>query len=189
MKIRMKIIGAIGAIGLAGGIVAMAGGTAFACSGTCSNGSGPVTATASVGETISLTGLTSTISFGSLTAGQTSYASADPAEMYTVTTNDPNGMSLSLTPSAAYLSNGGSGAANEITNGNGSGSGTGIYVQELGQNANAAKQFNGASAMAVDNETSSGTWNYSEEWSLVAPPTLPNGGTYTESFTYLALAS
>ena len=174
MRIRTKVIGVIGAIALAGGIVALAGGPAFACTGTCSNGNTGVTASASVAESISLSGLTSTVSFGALTAGQAS--TVDPAETYSVTTNDPNGFSLSITPASTAFSDG---LAGTIPNSD----------LDINENGAGWYPFSGSNPMVLDTETVAGTFNESEGWSLNAPNPLPEAGSYSEQFTYLALAS
>ena len=175
MKIRTKIASAVGAIALAGGIVAMAGGPAFACTGQCSApGNTAVTANASVAEYITLSGLTATVDFGTLTAGQAS--TVDPAEQETVATNDPSGFSLSITPASTAFSDG---LAGTIPN------------SDLDINENGAGwfPFSGSNPMTLATETTSGTYPFSEGWSLNAPNPLPEAGSYSEQFTYLALAS
>ena len=172
--IRIAVVTAVACTGVALGIPA-----AFACTGTCSNGNTGVTASASVGEYITLTGLSPAINFGTLTAGVTSTVTG--AEQETVATNDPAGYSLSVLPGSTGLMNG------PATIGN-----SNIQIQETqGVAVPSTKYtFSGANPLVVDTEGAAISDTYNETWFLNAPSPLTSAaGSYSEGFTYLALAS
>lgn len=174
-KIRAALI--VASLTLGG--LGIAAAPAMACTGTCSNGNTGVTATANVGETISLTGLSPSVSFGTLTAGQ--QAVALNAEAETVSTNDPAGYTLSVIPGAAALLNGGSSIPNSDLQ---------IMMNSGVASPGTTFTFSGSNPLQTDSETGAITDTYSETWKLNAPNPLPSAaGNYSESFTYLALAS
>lgn len=177
IKIRAAIMTAVALGGF--GLAAPA---AFACTGAncSSSGNTSVSATASIGETITLSGLSPNINFGQLAAGTPSIATG--AENETVSTNDPGGYSLTVTPGANGLYNG---ATANIPN-----SAVTITETQGVATPGVAQAFSGANPLTVDTEGGAITDTYKETWTLNAPATLPAmPGNYTESFSYLALAS
>jgi hypothetical protein len=157
---------------IAGGIVALAG-IGFAALGSSpafASGS-PVAITATVNQTISMTGPPATLALaGNPGTNATSNIS------YTVATNDPSGYDVTISPSAVQLANGGNNIPNADMG----------YVP----NGGAQVQFSGATPITVNNKsTVSGTGgdNYTDTFTLAIPANAA-AGAYTETFTYLAVA-
>lgn len=165
---------------LAMGGLGLAVPAALACTGpNCSStGNTGVSVSATVGEYITLTGLSPTINFGQLVAGQPSTVNA--AETYTIGTNDPSGYSVTLTPGGSALTNGGSGT---IPN-----SALSIVETEGVAVPGEVIHLSGASVITLDSEGVMAD-TYQENWTLQAPSPLPAAGSYGESFTYTALAA
>jgi hypothetical protein len=153
--------------------VALAGATAAAAPALASGG--PVNVGATVNgttSTISLTGLNPNITFPTGDPGTN--VSVSRAEAYTVSTNDPLGMTLTITPGSA-----GFGALpNSVLN-----------VQETQTAAGLGGPFpGGTTPLQVDREPVPGTWGYTENWGFNIPAGATPGA-YSEQFTYLAVGN
>jgi hypothetical protein len=182
MRRLMIAIAAI--VGIVGAMFAAV--PAFA---TCAPGTGDaVNACADVGETLTLSGLSNAVDFGTVTPTVTDTVTG--AEAYSVSSNDPNGYALSVTPATDPCGGEGfySGDAHclplyghmAITE-TGT-SGTSIGVDDWpSTNVNDGPQ-------AIDTQTASGTFSYSEDWALTVPAT-EDAGEYNESFVYAVQAS
>ena len=158
----------------------LAGAPALA-SGTPPSSGGSVTVSAPVvaAETISLTGLSPTITFPTTTAGDT--ATVTGAENYTVTTTGVgSGFTLTLAPGGTQLNHGGY-PPTTIPNSD-------LSVTET-DNSPGTYTFSGGTPLTLaDTSTTPESLTYMENWALAIPAgQLP--GTYTEGFTYLALAN
>jgi len=146
-------------------------GTLAAASPAFASGT-PVAITATVNQTISMTGPPATLNL----AGDPGTTSSGNVA-YTVTTNDPNGYNVAVTPSAPYLTGPGT---NSIPN-----SAMG-YVPNGGAQVN----FNNSTAISVNNKltASAGAGDpYTDSFKLAIPGNAA-AGAYTETFSYLAVA-
>ncbi len=146
-----------------------------------SGGSVSLNATVASSESITLTGLASTIDFPGPTQAGEATVRGD-AESYTVTEDGGSGYTLTITPSATSLSDG---SGDTIPN-------SGLSVTENNFSPAHTFDFSGDTAVTIGNvltdpETNDVTTNYSESWTLVVPVNTP-GGSYSETVTYLALA-
>jgi hypothetical protein len=159
-----------GTPGSSGGGGGTGGGT-----GPSSNGS--VSATATVNQVVSLTGLSGTITFPATNPGST--ATADAAEAYTTATNDPAGYTLTLTAGGSALTAAG-GASIPNTN---------LTVTETGAYPG-SQTFGSASgaALTLAHTAAPSTDSYSENWALAIPGSAV-ASTYSESFVYLVLGN
>jgi hypothetical protein len=152
-------------------VVALAGATAAAAPALAAGG--PVTVGGTVNGstfTISLTGLNPAINFPSGNPGTN--VTVPNAESYQVSTNDPAGMLLTITPGASFGPLG-----NNV-----------LLVQEMQTAANPMAVPFGTTPFQVDKEPMAGTWNYAENWSFSIPANAPPGN-YSEQFTYLAVGN
>jgi len=153
--------------------VALAGATGAAAPALAAGG--PVNVGATVNgptSTITLTGLAPAITFPAGNPGTT--VSVPNAESYTVSTNDPLGMTLTITPGSAGF---GALPNNQLA------------VQEMVTAPKPAVPFPGGTApLQVDKELVAGTWNYGETWDFNIPPTAAPGA-LSETFTYLAVGN
>lgn len=159
MQIRRIITTAISALALSGAAV-MAATPAFA-------GGSPVNVSASVSQTLTLSGITGSIDLSG-NPGET--VTRTGAEQYTVSSNDTAGYSVTVTPGSTALMF----ASQNIPN-------SALSVNTVG--------FSGSTALTVQNHTGLSAANgdsYSDTWALAIPGSQP-AGTYTETFTYLAL--
>jgi hypothetical protein len=168
-------IAAAGAVAL----LAAGAGTAFAGTTPPSQG-GSVNASISVvaAEAISFTGLSPSFSFPTTTAGDT--AMAPGAESYNVSITGPgNGFTLTITPSAASLSDG---ASHTIPDAD-------LSVTEVGSLGTAPYAFTGG-APFTDGESNvnPSSWNLTENWALAVPP-MQFPATYSIGLTYLIMAN
>jgi hypothetical protein len=157
---------------IAAGIVALAGlGAAALGSSPAFAAGSPVAITATVNQTISMTGPPATLA---LSGNPGTTATGNVA--YTVTTNDASGYTVTVTPSAAYFANGGNSIPNSAMG----------YVPNGGSQINFS---NSTPITAVNKSTVSGASGdaYTDTFSLAIPANAA-AGAYTESFTYLAVA-
>jgi hypothetical protein len=169
MKTSIKRLAAVAAVSAA---VLGTGATAAFASGP--SGGGPVSVSATVPSSITLTGLSSSISFGSIIPGQANTATA--AEAYQVSTNDQTGYTLTIQPGASSLTGiGGSIPDSMLSVAETSGNGHGGY-------------FSGGGSVTVDNPNTAVNRSYSEDWTLNVPGNQAPGS-YSESFQYLALGN
>lgn len=132
----------------------------------------PVAITATVNQTISMTGPPATLN---LAGDPGTNASGNVA--YTITTNDPNGYNVTVTPSAPYLAGPGT---NSIPN-----SAMGYLP-----NGGAQVQFNASAALTVNNKLaqSAGAGDpYTDSFKLAIPGNAA-AGAYAETFSFLAVA-
>jgi hypothetical protein len=132
----------------------------------------PVAVTATVNQTISMTGPPATLN---LAGDPGTTASGNVA--YTITTNDPNGYHVSVTPGGTFLQGPGS---NSIPN-----SAMG-YVPNGGSQI----QFNNGGTLSVNAKLaqSAGAGDpYTDSFKLAIPGNTA-AGAYTETFSYLAVA-
>jgi hypothetical protein len=153
-----------------------------------SGGSVNVSATVNAVESLSLTGLSSTITFPAASAGSTTTDSS--AENYTVSMTGGTGYSLTLTPGADLSDADGDTIPNtdlSITPTVSSDTAGWDHVNNGGGQTITL----GSSPVTLDTETADASGSvsatYSEAWQLAIPATAPSG-TYSETVTYLALA-
>jgi hypothetical protein len=134
----------------------------------------PVTVNATVTTSVTITGLSPTITIPTAAAGTTSTAHA--AESYSVSTNSAGGFTLQIQPGSTALASGGSAT---IANSN-------LSVIENGPGAiGTTKTFNGSNPLMIDITASAGSQGYSEDWSLAIPGSA-SATSYSETFTYVA---
>jgi hypothetical protein len=134
----------------------------------------PVTVNATVAQTLTISGLTSTISFGTVTPGTP--ATVTGAESYTVSSNDPAGYSLTLTPPSGGITDT---SSDVIPNSD-------IYLMESVNGAAKNKlTFVASNPLTLYSKTTSGGDTFAEDWTLTAPAVTP-AGTYSGVFTYTA---
>jgi hypothetical protein len=161
---RKSIRTALVAAGIAGA-AALTASPAFAAGN-------PVAVTANVNQTISMTGPPATLT---LAGDPGTNATGNVA--YTITTNDPAGYHVTVSPSSTQFVNGG----NSILN------------TALGYKPNGGTQvqFAGATPLSVNNKntvSAGGGDAYTDIFSLAIPGNAA-AGAYTETFTYLAVAN
>jgi len=181
---RKLLIAAMMVLGVLVGLVAAV--PAFA---TCAPGSGDaVNACAAVPQSITLTGLTADIDFGSVSPGTTGTVTG--AEAYTASTNDSKGYDLTVTgsgptlPCSVGMSGGGfcgtlgGGSADVLPNKND------LTITETASAAGTLLPGNAASSgVTIQATTSASSNSYSEDWALSVPATQ-EADSYTETFTY-----
>jgi hypothetical protein len=134
----------------------------------------PVTAQATVTQSITISGLSPSITFPAAAPG--SPVTVTGAENYTVSANDAHGYTLTITPSGSALADG---SGDQIANSN-------VFVTET--TGPGSGQFSGPAPLQVGHTTAPSSDSYSENWGL----TVPGGqaaGNYSETFTYLALGN
>jgi hypothetical protein len=165
-------------IAIAGLLTALSTTSAFAGSTPLpppQSGSVNVSGTVNAAITLSFTGLSPSISFPAVYAG--SSTRVDNAENYTIETSDPNGFTLSITPSAAYMSDSG---GDQLPNSN-------LMINETGGASTATINFTGATPQTFYSGGQPGNaYGFQEAWNETVPGNQP-AGNYSESFTYLAM--
>jgi hypothetical protein len=134
----------------------------------------PVTANATVTESITISGLSPSITFPPVGSGLSTTAVG--AENYTVSANSAHGYTLTITPAASALSDG---AGHSIDNSN-------VFVTET--TGPGSGQFSGSAPLQVGHTTAPSSDSYSENWGLTVPGSAA-AGSYSETFTYLALGN
>lgn len=145
----------------------------------------PVTATATVAQATSLTGVNPVVTFPSTVPGGT--ATVTGAETYTVSTNDNSGYSLSVLADGTCSANRSfcDGAGDKIPlHGDFTITETGAHpgaVDLGGTGAGSTGDIAQTTGMAAGD-------NYSENWALTIPSGQP-AGNYTETFTYAAVGN
>lgn len=157
----------------------------------------PVTASVSVAQSVTITGLSPTINLGSAVPGTTATATA--AQSYSVSTNDPNGYVLSL--GACYNS-----ACNSVQPPPGANPGgaftdpSGDFINNFGdltvtETATAPQALTnwigvsgvGPTPIQINQTSSASTDAYQETWALGIPASQP-ANTYSETFEYVVTA-
>ena len=129
----------------------------------------PVAVTATVNQTISMTGPPATLNL----AGDPG-TTASGTVLYTVATNDSAGYNVTISPSSGSLANGSNLIANSAMG----------YAPEGGSQLN----FSGANPLTVQSKiaaSAAGGDSYSDAFKLAIPGNAASGA-YTETFTYLA---
>jgi hypothetical protein len=134
----------------------------------------PVQVSGTVNQSVTLSGLTSSIAFPATNPGASNTATS--AEAYSVTSNDPMGYQLTITPGGFSMQDS---AADNLPN-------NAISVAETTNGSGTGGGFQSNSALTVDTTNTSATKNYTENWSWTIPGNQP-AGNYHEQFTYLAL--
>ena len=138
-----------------------------------------VNATVAAAESITLSGITSTITFPTVQAGSTSLASN--AENYTVSIQGgltDDGYTLQIEPAQGFLADG---TGDQIANSN-------ITVTETGANPG-TRTFSGTTPLVIaDTTTGPATDTYSENWALAVPASA-GAGSYSEPMSYVAMAN
>jgi hypothetical protein len=151
----------------------------------------PQTVNVSVNSVISISGLAN-VSFtgnpgttangvgyaGTCAAGQANPGFGTPTQCYTVVSNDGAGYSLSETAFAAQFSNASSYTIPDTD---------WQIVSMVNSSGGSIKTFNPSTTAQTVYTTTAGpsTDNYTEEWTMALPATLP-AGTFTNQLTYLA---
>lgn len=172
MHVRKLIIALAAAIGIGGAIFA-----AVPAMAACTPGTGDaVNECASVSSELTLTGLTSAIDFGNVQIGQTNAVTG--AEAYSVTTNNPDGYTLTITPADDGLETADQNAL--IPN-------TDISVIETDTNPG-TYTFSSTNTVQVGADSNPGTDSYAENWSVKVPASQAPGD-YSQTFTYAVVAS
>ena len=131
----------------------------------------PVAITATVNQTISMTGPPASLA---LAGDPGTTATGNVA--YSVTTNDPNGYNVTISPSSSNLVKGTDLIANSAMG----------YVPNGGTQV----QFSGATPLTVNNKntvSAAGGDSYTDNFKLAIPGNAP-AGAYAETFSYLAVA-
>ena len=132
----------------------------------------PVAITATVNQTISMTGPPATLAL----AGDPGTTSSGNVA-YSVTTNDPNGYNVTVTPSGGFLQGPGS---NSIPN----------SAMGYTPNGGSQVQFSNATPLTVNNKlaaSAGGGDSYTDSFKLAIPGNAA-AGAYAETFSYLAVA-
>ena len=172
-KISARISYTLGALAFVLALLVGLGAPAFAAGS-------PVNVNATVGQSVTLTGVTTPVVFPAATPGQT--ATVTGAEAYQVSTNDSAGYTVTVTAGLAAFSDGGSGGTipdnswviTETTGNSGTGAGV---------------AFNPAVGGTVAGSTkSAGTDSYTENWALNIPAGQA-AGNYNNTATYLAIGN
>ena len=166
MKNTVRRFAAVAAV-----TAALSGGMATAAFAS----STPVQVSGTVNQSVTLSGLTSSISFPAANPDTT--ATASGAESYNVSSNDPNGYTLSITPGAFAMQDS---ASDQAPNNQ-------ISVTETGGTGTSGT-FQSSSPLTVDTTHSAASKNYAEDWNWAIPGNQP-AGSYHESFSYLALGA
>jgi hypothetical protein len=156
-------------------ITAAAGLPVLAAAPAWADGS-PVTANATVTQSITISGLSPSINFPAAAPGSATVASG--AENYQVSSNAPRGYALTITPSGSAMASGGGGS---IGNSN-------VGVAETSGNGMSIAGFSGTDPQQVASTTGPSSDSYTENWRLNVPGGTA-AGNYSEQFTYLALAN
>ncbi len=181
-KITARLAAIIAAIGL----LFLGATAAFAqsCTGGCpSSPYSPVTATATVGSYITLSGISPSITF----TGATSPLTATDAESYTVVTNDLSGYNVLLNAATNFA---GESLHFVISDSN-------VTIHEVGATDNGASITLGSGAGSGSNAFYTlytavpgdfGPDSFTETWNLTVPGDAPPD-TYTADFQYVAMGN
>jgi hypothetical protein len=134
---------------------------------------GPVQVSGTVNQSVTLSGLSPSITFPAANPGQT--ATATGAESYSVLSNDPSGYLLTVTPGGNSMQDSAADQApnNEISVAETSGSGTSF-------------NFQNSATETIDTTHSAAAKTYTENWAWAIPGNQP-AGSYHESFNYSVL--
>jgi hypothetical protein len=139
-----------------------------------------VSVTASVNETVTISGLTTPIAFGTVNPGVTALAGsqASPAESYTVTTNDPAGFGLVINADGTGLSNGSATIPNSDLS----------VAYDVAGGVAPFQPFTSNSVTVLSPGWATSPQPITDWWSLAVPANA-GAGNYSESVEYLATAS
>jgi hypothetical protein len=160
----------MGALALVAALTVALGGPALAA-GT------PVSVSATVGQSITLTGLSTSVAFPTTVPGQT--ASITGAESYSVGTNDQAGYTLTETAGTNAFMDGGSATIPTSPNWVVAVTGPGVTISF---SPTTTPKTVTAPAAATSGDA------YTENWSLAIPAGQP-AGAYTDSLVYLAIGN
>jgi hypothetical protein len=138
--------------------------------------SGPVSVSANVPQSVSISGVAPAVSFDNAVAGQTDTVSG--AESYTVASNAADGYRLTAQSAANMFA--GSGSAN-IPN-------SAWTIHETGTQGISPTFHPSTTATNINITSGAGSDSYTEDWSLQVPASQAPGA-YTNSLTYVVIGN